>query len=123
MRAMARKQKAKKRYSEYRERYLQGNRGEIARQEGRETVPVSEEAPERKVAETKFQRQSSDPLANHWSTPEHTRWDDFLYNLADKNIDAKDVVKAIRDFGKTVSEETDVKLKETNYSGRLDARV
>jgi hypothetical protein len=115
--------KAKKRYSEYRERYLQGNRGEIARQEGRETVPVSEEAPERKVAETKFQRQSSDPLANHWSTPEHTRWDDFLYNLADKNIDAKDVVKAIRDFGKTVSEETDVKLKETNYSGRLDARV
>jgi hypothetical protein len=108
--------KAKKRYSEYRERYLQGNKG-------RETVPVSEEAPELKVAETKFQRQNSDPLANHWNTPEHTRWDDFLYNLADKNIDAKDVVKAIRDFGKTVSEETDVKLKETNYSGRLDARV
>jgi rubrerythrin len=44
--------KAKKRYSEYRERYLQGNKGEIARQEGRETTPVSEGTPELKVAET-----------------------------------------------------------------------
>ncbi|MEN6467722.1 MAG: LPD38 domain-containing protein, partial [Smithella sp.] len=65
-----------------------------------------------------------DPLATHWETLENTKWDTMLYNLADKNIDAKDVVSAIRKFtSKEISETADAKLKETLYSGRLDARV
>jgi len=43
---------ATNRYLKYRERYLQGRTGEVTRPERRETVPVSEEAPERKVAES-----------------------------------------------------------------------
>jgi hypothetical protein len=81
--------------------------------------------------QTKFQRRppqdpsvSRDPLNTYWEPLENTKWDTMLYSLVDKNIDAKDVVSAIRKFTrKDVSEAEDIKLKETNYSGRLDARV
>ena len=57
------------------------------------------------------------PLSQ-WTKPDATKMADFIYTMVDKNVDTKDVVKAIEDQVGKIEEQWNPYLQEELYHGR-----
>lgn len=69
-----------------------------------------------------IRKQADPPVSgnNNWIIPEQSKLNNLIYKVVDKQIDLRDVVKAIEEFSNV---KQDTSIKETLYSSRLSERI
>jgi hypothetical protein len=65
----------------------------------------------------------ADLSSDTWTPPMPSKWDDYVFQLQDKNIDLKRVTQAITEWSGKLADNINVYLQEELYHGRTAKRV